>query len=95
VTAAASRAELQPSYGREVDPSWSPPISRLVAAAMTLPASDGKEGRPVVDGHLRGRQDAVCPRCLEWIDEREYVRRTAYGPLQHEACPVTPGRPAG
>ena len=24
---------------------------------------------------------------LQWIEEREYVRRTAYGPLQHEVCP--------
>jgi hypothetical protein len=41
----------------------------------------------VPDGHLHGELDAVCPRCLRWIEDREYVRRTAYGPLQHEVCP--------
>ena len=41
----------------------------------------------VVDGHLHGDVDAICPRCLRWIEEREFVRLTAYGPLQHEVCP--------
>ena len=41
----------------------------------------------VSDGHLHPGADAVCPRCLTWIEERDYVRRTAYGPLQHEVCP--------
>jgi len=40
------------------------------------------------DGHLHGAQDAVCPRCLHWIEDGEFVRRTAYGPLQHEVCPA-------
>ena len=39
------------------------------------------------DGHLHGELDAICPRCLTWIEERDFVRRTAYGPLQHEVCP--------
>ena len=39
------------------------------------------------DGHLHGELDAVCPRCLRWIEERDFVRRTAYGPMQHEVCP--------
>ena len=42
----------------------------------------------LVDGHLHGGLDAVCPRCFRWIEEREFVRRTAYGPFQHEVCPV-------
>lgn len=42
----------------------------------------------VPDGHLHPRTDAVCPRCLTWIEEREFVRQTAYGPLQHEVCPT-------
>lgn len=41
----------------------------------------------VADGHLHGLDDAICPRCLRWIEESEFVRRTAYGPLQHEVCP--------
>ena len=40
------------------------------------------------DGHLHGELDAICPRCFRWIEEREFVRRTAYGPLQHEVCPA-------
>jgi len=36
---------------------------------------------------LRIDEDVVCPRCLEWISPRDIVRRTAYGPAQHEACP--------
>jgi hypothetical protein len=33
--------------------------------------------------------DAICPRCMSWITGSDIVRRTAYGLLQHEACPVT------
>jgi hypothetical protein len=36
---------------------------------------------------LRIDEDVVCPRCLEWIAPDEIVRRTVYGPAQHEACP--------
>lgn len=42
----------------------------------------------VPDGHLHALQDAVCPRCFRWIEDQEFVRRTAYGPLQHEVCPA-------
>lgn len=41
----------------------------------------------LLDGHLHGDGDAICPRCLTWIGERDYVRQTAFGPLQHEVCP--------
>jgi hypothetical protein len=50
--------------------------------------SDATRAFVVADGHLHGELDAVCPRCLQWIEERDYVRRTAYGPLQHEVCPA-------
>lgn len=33
-------------------------------------------------------EDIVCPRCLRWIGPDDIVRRTAYGPAQHEACPT-------
>lgn len=49
--------------------------------------SDAVAAFQVPDGHLHPGADAVCPRCLTWIEERDYVRRTAYGPLQHEVCP--------
>ena len=41
----------------------------------------------LVDSHLHSDDDAICPRCLQWIEERDYVRRTAFGLLQHEVCP--------
>jgi hypothetical protein len=30
--------------------------------------------------------DAICPRCMRWIEPGDFVRRTAYGPHQHESC---------
>jgi hypothetical protein len=33
-------------------------------------------------------EDAVCPVCLGWIASHDIVRRTAYGPAQHELCPL-------
>jgi len=30
--------------------------------------------------------DAICPRCMRWIEPGDYVRRTAFGPHQHESC---------
>lgn len=34
-------------------------------------------------------EECVCPRCLQWIGPDEFVRRTAFGPAQHEACPLS------
>ena len=33
-------------------------------------------------------EDGICPRCLCWIEPQDIVRRTAYGPAQHESCPL-------
>ena len=44
-------------------------------------------GYDYASNDLRIDDDAVCPRCLEWIQPHEVVRRTVYGPAQHEACP--------
>jgi hypothetical protein len=41
----------------------------------------------LVDGHLHSDSDAICPRCLSWIEGRDYVRQNIYGLLQHEVCP--------
>lgn len=60
------------------------PIDRLSALGLERPA----EGTDVVDGHLHGAGDEICPRCLGWIDGRDYVRRTGFGLLQHEVCPT-------
>ncbi len=66
-------------------------MDRLVAVGLTRPAPDSGDVRVVPDGHLHSDGDAICPRCLTWIEEREFVRRTAYGPLQHEVCPRRDG----
>ena len=41
-----------------------------------------------LDGALRADTDEICPGCLQWFESGAYVRRNAYGLLQHEACPV-------
>lgn len=64
---------------------WS--YARLPGVGLELPLDEEARVR-LPDGHLHGELDAVCPRCLRWIDERDFVRRTAYGPLQHEVCPA-------
>ena len=64
---------------------WS--FERLVGVGLYPHDVDEFGALTVPDGHLHGELDAICPRCLRWIEEREFVRRTAYGPLQHEVCP--------
>ena len=59
------------------------PIDRLSVLGLERPAG----GADVVDGHLHSDSDEICPRCLAWIDSRDYVRRTGFGVLQHEVCP--------
>ena len=63
------------------------PIDRILAVGLVRP--DPLKGAILVlaDSHLHGDDDSICPRCLTWIDERQYVRQTAYGLLQHEVCP--------
>jgi len=60
---------------------------RLATAGLDHADADRVSAFAVGDGHLHGELDAVCPRCLRWIEERDFVRRTAFGPLQHEVCP--------
>ena len=64
---------------------WS--LEKLATLGMRRAEAEDLSAFVVPDGHLHGELDAVCPRCLRWIEDREYVRRTAYGPLQHEVCP--------
>lgn len=72
-----------PAYGPEVA-SRESPIERLAGAGLTRP---DPEVLVTVDSHLHGDDDSICPRCLRWIEGRDYVRRNAYGLLQHEVCP--------
>lgn len=37
--------------------------------------------------------DVICPRCLTWIAADDIVRRTRYGLVQHEACPIGVAHP--
>lgn len=64
---------------------WS--FVRLATAGLDHADVDRVGAVGLRDGHLHGELDAVCPRCLRWIEERDFVRRTAFGPLQHEVCP--------
>ncbi|HTW18828.1 MAG TPA: hypothetical protein VME70_01280 [Mycobacteriales bacterium] len=58
--------------------------------AMLMP--NGRQTPPGFDfttNVMHVDTDAICPRCFAWIAPHDIVRRTAYGLLQHEACPVT------
>lgn len=64
-------------------------LDRLARVGLVRPEADWGQGAgQLSDGHLRSDGDEVCPRCLTWIDGRDFVRRTAYGVLQHEVCPA-------
>jgi hypothetical protein len=61
-------------------------LDRFAGVGLLKPDLDG-EAVLLVDSHLHSDDDAICPRCLGWIGEREFVRQTAFGLLQHEVCP--------
>jgi len=46
-------------------------------------------GYDFIGNVMRVDTDAICPRCFGWIAPHDIVRRTAFGLLQHEACPVS------
>ena len=39
------------------------------------------------DFSLHADTDEICPRCLRWICPEDFLRRNAWGLLQHESCP--------
>jgi hypothetical protein len=41
----------------------------------------------IVDAALHVDSDAICPDCLEWIGPGDFVRRNAFGIVEHEVCP--------
>jgi hypothetical protein len=51
-----------------------------LAAGFATPRPRSTEHELHVDA------DAICPRCMRWIEPDDFVRRTAYGPHQHESC---------
>jgi D-lyxose ketol-isomerase len=56
---------------------------------LTPRAREAPPGHDFADNVMHVDADAICPRCLCWIGATDIVRRTAYGLVQHEACPVT------
>jgi hypothetical protein len=52
----------------------------------SLAADCGTPHPSSTEHELHVDADAICPRCLQWIEPFDFVRRTAYGPLQHESC---------
>jgi hypothetical protein len=41
----------------------------------------------IVDAALHVDSDAICPDCLQWISPADFVRRNAFGIVEHEVCP--------
>lgn len=73
------------SYRRLMRSREPNPIDRLAGIGLSRP--DPGDLLVLPDGHLHSEDDSICPRCLTWIEERHFVRRTIYGVLQHEVCP--------
>ena len=69
-------------------PPRSAPVGDVVYRSFrALLPMGGRSPRPRAFEHeLHVDADAVCPRCLHWIEPGDFVRRTAYGPHQHESC---------
>jgi hypothetical protein len=67
---------------------------RRIGRDPFLPWTDRRVDQPAehLDGALRADTDAICPGCLQWLETGAYVRRNAYGLLEHEACPVRAAR---
>ena len=51
-----------------------------------LPVSGPPRRSRALEHELHVDADAVCPRCMSWIEPGDFVRRTAFGPHQHESC---------
>ncbi|MCW2598274.1 MAG: hypothetical protein JWM02_103 [Frankiales bacterium] len=87
VTVGASPAAGGRFYVRFVSERRSLPLDRFAAVGLLRPDAGCGDSRVLMDCHLHSDDDAICPRCLTWIEERQFVRLTAYGLLQHEVCP--------
>lgn len=59
--------------------------SRL--ALLTPRAREARPGHDFASNVMHIDSDDICPKCLGWISTTAIVRRTAYGLVQHEACP--------
>jgi hypothetical protein len=61
--------------------SW----SRL--SMLTPRPREARPGHDFASNVMHVDGDTICPKCLGWISPTAIVRRTAYGLVQHEACP--------
>jgi len=60
-------------------------VGRLALLAARQPQAP--HGYDFSTNVLHLDEDGICPVCLGWIEPHDIVRRTAYGPAQHEVCP--------
>lgn len=67
-------------------------MDQLMESLIPAPIEARRPGG-CADFSLHVDADAICPRCLHWIDPDEYVRRNALGLVQHETCPEVGPRP--
>jgi hypothetical protein len=69
-------------------------MSRNVAwgrlSLLTPRAREAKPGHDFASNVMHIEADTICPKCFGWISATAIVRRTAYGLVQHEACPRRP-----
>ena len=59
-------------------------------ALFPVRVATGQPGHDQPANEMRVDADAICPKCLHFIWPHEYVRRTVYGVVQHQACPEDP-----
>jgi hypothetical protein len=59
-------------------------------AMLATRAREAKHGHDFASNVMHVESDDICPKCLSWISSTAPVRRTAYGLVQHEACPRDP-----
>jgi hypothetical protein len=55
---------------------------------LASPAPRAPHGYDFAANVMHVDEDGICPRCMAWISPEDVVRRTAFGPAQHEHCPV-------
>ncbi len=69
------------------------PFGRAWGRLAMIGFHEAAHGHDFTTNLLHVDADAICPRCLEWINPADIVRRTAYGPVQHETCPIVVSEP--
>jgi hypothetical protein len=73
-------------HGDGMKPTQRGALDDLIESRLPVTIDAAPPGGPR-DSSLHVDTDAICPRCLRWIEPEDYLRLTAFGLLQHEACP--------